>query len=567
MFDRAGIPAGAILTEVDDQEAQTLDALQAILRKIPDGKKFRVRYTSLRGRDTQRERVGVVTMDRRWNMLQRCKRDDALGHWQCTFDADAPLSKPDQRAATPPSPSPGDASTLGSSLVRVRFNSPYPTEGLWENSLRGAGVIVDAAKGLIVTARSTVPIALGDIEITFDGTTRIPGEVVFIHPVHNLTLISYDTAAVAHLSLRSIPLAQEPLRQGDPVTLTVINSEDKVTNHALTVTRVSPVLLPVNPRRAEFRDANIEAVDVDRDVPSLGGVISDAKGQVRALWLGFHYTSSKNKNVFFYAGLPIEFLAVLLKGRNDTGGFTYQTLGVECTPTSLAQARELGLDDAWIKTLGEGPEKNTRVMVIRRITRGFPAADVLETGDLLLSINDQTIRRFIDLERATQEPTLRITVLRRGVIQTHETRTVALKGRGITRVLSWAGGLFHAPPPEIASQYGAARVGVYNALFAFGGATGRYKLYPTLRILEINGEPTPDLDAMIEVIKRFKDRDVVHLKVAELNRREKIITLKLDLRFYPTAFFERTDNGWQRETLQTLSRPVKAPASAAESKP
>ena len=40
--------------------------------------------------------------------------------------------------------------------------------------------------------RSTVPIALGDVLVTIGGTVEVPGEVVFVHPMHNISIIRYN---------------------------------------------------------------------------------------------------------------------------------------------------------------------------------------------------------------------------------------------------------------------------------------------------------------------------------------------------------------------------------------
>ena len=65
---------------------------------------------------------------------------------------------------------------MAPSLVVINFDMPYSVSGVTESSYRGTGVIVDAARGLIVTDRNTVPVALGDVRLTFAGTIEVPGQ-------------------------------------------------------------------------------------------------------------------------------------------------------------------------------------------------------------------------------------------------------------------------------------------------------------------------------------------------------------------------------------------------------
>ena len=79
--------------------------------------------------------------------------------------------------------------------------------------------------------------------------------------------------------------------------------------------------------------------------------------------------------------------------------------------------------------------------------------------------------------------------------------TVALDGLGIDRVVSWAGALLQAPHRELAVQRGVGTGGVYVSFFNFGSPASRSGLFAGRRIVAVDGEPTPDLEAFIRVAR------------------------------------------------------------------
>ena len=74
----------------------------------------------------------------------------------------------------------------------VTFDMPYSVSGVTERNYHGTGLVVDAQRGLVVVDRNTVPVAVGDVRLTFAGTVRGAGHVVYVHPLHNLAVVAYD---------------------------------------------------------------------------------------------------------------------------------------------------------------------------------------------------------------------------------------------------------------------------------------------------------------------------------------------------------------------------------------
>ncbi len=52
---------------------------------------------------------------------------------------------------------------------------PYSVSGVTERNYHGTGLVIDAERGLVVTDRNTVPVAMGDVRLTFAGYGRGAG--------------------------------------------------------------------------------------------------------------------------------------------------------------------------------------------------------------------------------------------------------------------------------------------------------------------------------------------------------------------------------------------------------
>ena len=213
VFGSAGIPHGALISSFNGKKMETLEDFQAALADLADGARASVRYVTLE--DPRTTQLKVIRMDRRWFPARKCKRDDTLGIWPCVGLAAGPMALALQPASTEYSKT-GDPriDRLAPSLVTITFDMPYSVSGVTEKNYHGTGVIVDTKRGLVVIDRNTVPLAMGDVRITFNGTVEVPGKVEFIHPLHNLAVVSYDPRLIGDTPVRAATFVTKELQPG-----------------------------------------------------------------------------------------------------------------------------------------------------------------------------------------------------------------------------------------------------------------------------------------------------------------------------------------------------------------
>ncbi|HUY84200.1 MAG TPA: trypsin-like peptidase domain-containing protein [Steroidobacteraceae bacterium] len=548
VFASAGIPRGALISRFDGKTVDGLSTFKAVLATLADGARATVRYVTLQ--NPRAPELKMIRMDRRWFPARDCVRDDRVGTWLCKRLAPGPAPLPPHPASTRFVRTGNPLiDRLAPSLVSVSFSMPYSVSGVAQRYYHGTGVIVDAKRGLVVTDRNTVPVALGDVRITFANTLEVPGKVVFIHPLHNLTVISYDPRLIGDTPVRAAHFDRRPLKPGEDVWVVGQRGDSRILSQKTRVAGLDALSYPLS-RTLRFRDSNIEVVDLVNPPGDYDGVIADEKGDVRALWSSFAYDTPQGiaqENHGIPAGLVEEMIRDVERGR------PIYSLQAEFGVDSLADARKLGLTSAWVRRFEAHAQRRRQVLEVQRVAAGSAEARLLEPGDLLLAIDGKVVNRFREVEHAVQRAEVEVTILRSGATRTLRMAPVPLWGRGIERVLLWAGATLQAPYRALAIQRGIPRKGVFVSFFAFGSPAAHYGLYPGRRITEVDGRPVANLDAFIRAVVGRKDRSSVRLKTVSWNGEVDVITLRLDEHYWPAYEIERRPDGsWRRIDLDPL---------------
>ncbi|KAF3445243.1 hypothetical protein FNV43_RR14937 [Rhamnella rubrinervis] len=461
-------------------------------------------------------------------------------------------------------------------------------DGVHSQHFFGTGVIIyhSQTMGLVAVDKNTVAISASDVMLSFAAfPIEIPGEVVFLHPVHNYALIAYDPSALGAVGASSVCAAEllpEPaLRRGDSVYLVGLSRSLQATSRKSIVTNPCAALNIGSADCPRYRATNMEVIELDTDFgSSFSGVLTDEHGKVQAIWGSFStqlkFGCSTSEDHQFVRGIPIYTISqVLNKIISGAKGPPLLINGVkmpmplvrifevELYPTLLSKARSFGLSDDWVQALVKKDPIRRQVLRVKGCLAGSKAENLLEQGDMVLAINKEPVTCFHDLENACQaldkcdnEEKLNMTIFRQGREIDLLVGTDVRDGSGTTRAVNWCGCIVQDPHPAVRALGFLPEEGhgVYVARWCHGSPVHRYGLYALQWITEVNGKPTPNLDAFVDATKVLGHGEFVRVRTVHLNGKPRVLTLKQDLHYWPTwelRFYPDTAI-WRRRTIKAL---------------
>src|SRR6516164_6125738 len=240
VFGAAAIPRGAVILTLNGARTDTLQQFESGIAQLGDGDRATVRYLTID--DPNNTELRVVRMDRLWFPAHHCDRDDGRGLWDCHNLPSGPQPKPVPVSSTAfPHFNDPRMDALAPSLAMVTFDMPYSVSGITERNYHGTGLVVDAARGLVVVDRNTVPVSVGDVTVTFAGTVQVPGRVVYVHPLHNYAVVAYDPRLIGTTPVRAAKLAPRQLAPGESLWAVGLSGDSQMHSRATQVASIEPL--------------------------------------------------------------------------------------------------------------------------------------------------------------------------------------------------------------------------------------------------------------------------------------------------------------------------------------
>jgi len=540
VLSTAGIPTGAVILSINNKRVKNIDDVEEILNNLSDRQQAALKYITFK--ESNRMHVSIMRMDRRWFPLRKCYRDDGQGIWPCeTLLDNSAKEVVDKAEINFIKYKDKRANKLSSSIVSVQFDLPFNINGVQDSHYTGAGLIIDKTDGLILVDRNTVPMSLGDVRVVFAGALDIPAKVVFIHPLHNMAIVQYDPQLLGEAEVGEIEFKNKKLTAGDKVWLIALKNSQELLVEETKISAIDSLDFEA-PKIPMFRESNLDAISLNNAPASRGGVLSNVDGEVLAVWLSFAYGSG-NKIKQYEWGVPAEIVMELLDQWRCCKQFNIKSLEVELSTLSIAQARKLGLSKEWTKKFQTGDARR-QVLVVSRRVAGSDAEEKLLEGDLILAVDDEIVRNYLDVEKRTQKEEVKLSINRLGEELSVRVKTKLLDSSGVNKIVQWSGALIQEPYREISLQRGIKPEGVYVSYIFHGSPANRSDLSTLLRIVEFNGEAVDDLDNFVQLTKKYKDKKFIQLKVLDLINRESVISLKQNAYYWPGREIVKNNNEW-----------------------
>ena len=542
-FVRAGVPRGALITELNGQAVSTVEDVLSHVSASADDQEWRLRYV-VPGREYT-SAVGLVKINSKWFGARSCDRRDDERFWSCEqIDLAASSAEPvPLENAVLPGYKDNRIQTAAPSLVRLSFDIPYTVDNVYAKSFSGVGLIVDPELGLVVTDRNTVPVEVGDLEMTFFSTYKLPAKVVFLHPLHNIALLKYDPELLGDIDIQTLPLANEfPSLES---SLEHIGYRSDGTIRRQEASSLSEVTLYFNtPRLSRFQQVPVDVLSVTLGGPTLGGVLLDDTGTVQALWQSFAYQDGDEVKEAEWA-MPAALVADTL--RQYLSEEPYYIPPATFAYSSLDEAREQGLSNEWISKIASAGAVHRRVIRVSQSV-GEGSGGLL-VGDVLLEVDGDIPGNFRDLESRFQKEMVDVTVLRDGEVKQVQSSTLKYVNGTTKRVVVWAGSLLQEPHFELGYQRGNHTKGVFIGGTLAGSPSIQDRLYRNRFITEVEGRPVGSLDEFIAEIARKEPLEPVNLTVLAMNGYRSVVSVQPEYNFWPTVEILFDGNKWNRQTL------------------
>jgi len=177
--------------------------------------------------------------------------------------------------------------------------------------------------------------------------------------------------------------------------------------------------------------------------------------------------------------------------------------------------------------------------------------DGLQEGDLLLAVDGEAVATFGAVSDGVRHrAAVNVTLLRDGAERTLVTKCPRVASDGTVHIVTWCGLVVqNAYRAVLERGFEPPEGGVYISYYLFGSPAHKYKLVPKHWIIELNGEPVPDLPGFVKRITSIRHNTSCRVKTCDLTGRVSAYTLKTDHMYWRSYEMKREGGEWVQRVI------------------
>ncbi|KAF2819600.1 Pro-apoptotic serine protease NMA111 [Ophiobolus disseminans] len=448
------------------------------------------------------------------NGVPKSPEVEAMDDARSVYSLDEPLTAPIAGAVHDTAEWQKTIEGVVKSVVSIHFCQTCSFDTDPAISSEATGFVVDAEKGYILTNRHVVGAGPFIGYCIFDNHEECDVYPVYRDPVHDFGILRFDPKAIKYMTVSALQLRPDFAKVGVEIRVVGNDAGEKLSILSGVISRLDRNAPEYGEGYSDFNTNYIQAAAAASGGSS-GSPVVNRDGFAVALQAGGRADGAAT-DYFLPLDRPLRALEIIQRGEHVTRG----TVQTQWILKPFDECRRLGLSPELEKAVRTQFPKETGMLVAEVVLPEGPASTKIEEGDLLTKVNGEFITQFVRLDSILDDhvgKTISVTIQRAGENMDVELEVGNLHDITPDRFVSVAGASFHDLSYQQARLYAISlkNAGVFvceaagSFRFADGYASGWL-------IQEVDNQPTPNLDAFVEIMKKIPDRKRIVIQYKHL---------------------------------------------------
>ncbi|RKP02502.1 hypothetical protein CXG81DRAFT_2194, partial [Caulochytrium protostelioides] len=458
------------------------------------------------------------------------------------------------------------ATSLGrviDSLVSIKYVTARNFDTWRVGSYSATGFIVDATNGLILTNKHVITDAPFIGKACFRNGEEVAVWPIWRDPVHDFGFLKFNPAGIHFMHLTAVPLAPERVRVGLAVRVPGSDAGEKLAVLQGIIARIDRPA--ANYGIGTYNDFNVAYIQCSANTSggSSGSPVIDIDGYAVAMNAG---GSTHAASSFF---LPLHRVQRALHLIQNHQTVPRGTLQVEWVQKEYNECRRLGLSLDWERTFRETNPLLNGALTVKGIVPGGPADGILQTGDVLLTIENHICNDFVHLAEVLDDKSLnrfgaqsvKVQICRYGQNMDLVLPVQSLYAITPARYVEIGGAVIHNLSYSLARSYLHPCSGVYLA--DAGHMFGIAGIASNAIVTTVDHKSVSDIDEFVTVMQTLAHGERVPVRYYALNKKNvelvKVITVEYIWGRFRMAVRNDHTGLWNYSDIRTqeLAKPVR----------